>query len=139
MGDDREGYLASLTRSVLVSADNAHARHPGYPNEADPQHAPKLNHGPVIKIHASRAYATDGYSAALFDQACSRAGVPVQRFVNRSDKRSGGTIGSMTSTQLGVPTVDVGNPQYAMHSIREMSGTFDHYYMYEALGAFFTG
>ena len=138
LGDDREGYLAALTRSVLISADNAHARHPGYPDQADPQHAPLLNHGPVIKIHASRAYATDGFSAALFEQVCRKAGVPVQRFVNRSDKRSGGTIGSMTSTQLGVPTVDVGNAQYAMHSIREMSGTFDHYYMYEALNTFFT-
>ncbi len=138
-GDDREGYLRALAKSILISADNAHARHPGYPNQSEPQHAPLLNHGPVIKVHASRAYATDAYSAAIFELACRKAGVPCQRFVNRSDLKSGGTIGSMTATQLGVPTVDVGNAQYAMHSVREMTGTFDHYYMNKALAAFYPG
>jgi len=139
LGDEREGYLRALAKSILASADNAHARHPGYPNQSEPQHAPLLNHGPVIKVHASRAYATDAYSAAVFELACQEAAIPCQRFVNRSDMKSGGTIGSMTSTQLGVPTVDVGNAQYAMHSVREMSGTFDHYYMSKALAAFYLG
>ncbi|MFH0900297.1 MAG: M18 family aminopeptidase [Pseudomonadota bacterium] len=135
-GDDREGYLMALARSLLVSADNAHARHPGYPAKSEPQHAPLLNGGPVVKAHASRAYATDGYSAAVFEMACQKAGVPSQNFVNRSDVKSGSTIGSMTAAQLGISTVDVGSPQLAMHSIRETAGTYDHYYMTEALGAF---
>ncbi len=139
LGDDRQGYLASLTSSVMISADNAHAIHPGYGDRQDGNHAPVLNGGPVIKAHAGRKYATDGYSASVFELACKQAGVPCQRFVNRSDVRSGGTIGSMTAAQLGIRVCDVGAPQYAMHSVRECAGTWDHWYMARAMGAFFLG
>ncbi len=135
-GDDREGFLAALAASLLVSADNAHAAHPGYADKSEPQHAPVLNGGPVIKVHASRAYATDAYAAAFFELACREAGVPHKRFVNRSDVRSGHTIGSMTAAQLGVPTADVGSAQYAMHSVREMAGAYDPWYMTQAMRAF---
>lgn len=138
VGDDRQGYLAALARSRLVSADNAHAVHPGFAEKHEPNHAPAMNAGPVIKAHASRAYATDAMSASFFELCCRRADVPFQRFVNRSDARSGGTIGSMTAAQLGVSTVDVGNAQYAMHSVREMAGTFDVHYMIEAMKAFWS-
>ena len=137
LGDGREGYLASLARSRLVSADNAHAIHPGYGDKHEPKHAPKLNGGPVVKLHASRAYATDAVGSSLFELCCRRADIPFQRFVNRSDAKSGGTIGSMTAAQLGVVTVDVGNAQYAMHSVREMAGTWDVHYMIEAMKASF--
>ncbi len=139
LGDDRQGYLASLASTVMISADNAHAIHPGYGDRQDANHAPVLNGGPVIKAHAGRKYATDGYSAAVFALACQRAGVPFQRFVNRSDVRSGGTIGSMTAAQLGIPICDVGAAQYAMHSVRECAGTWDHWYMAQAMGAFYLG
>ncbi len=139
MGDDREGYLASLAHTVMVSADNAHALHPGYKDKQDANHAPVLNGGPVIKAHAGRKYATDGYSASLFELACREAGVPCQRFVNRSDVRSGGTIGSMTAAQLGIPIVDVGAAQWGMHSVRETAGTWDHWYMARAMAAFYLG
>ncbi|MBN1947729.1 MAG: M18 family aminopeptidase [Bradymonadales bacterium] len=138
LGDDRQGYLQALASSILISADNAHALHPGYVEKSEPNHAPLLNGGPVIKTHAGRAYATDGYSAALFERLCRGAQVPCQRFVNRSDSPSGSTIGSMASAQLGMVTVDVGNPQLAMHSIREMGGTYDHYYMVQAMTVFFS-
>ena len=137
LGDDREGYLAALASSRLVSADNTHAKHPGYPEASEPKHAPKLNGGPAIKIHANRAYATDAETAAFFEMACRKAGVPSQRFVNRSDSRSGGTIGSMAAAQLGIPTVDVGSPQLAMHSVRETAGALDQDAMIEALAAFY--
>lgn len=139
MGDDRPGYLAALTKSMLVSADNAHACHPGYADKHEPRHAPVLNGGPVVKSHASRAYATDAMGAARFMDCCRKADVPAQRFVNRSDAKSGTTIGSMTAAQLGVLTVDVGNAQYAMHSIRETAGSHDPYYMIEAMKAFYAG
>jgi len=139
LGDDREGYFAALALSQLVSADNAHAVHPGFADRSEPHHAPRLNGGPVIKAHASRAYATDAYAAAFFELACRRAGVPFQRFVNRADAKSGSTIGSMTAAQLGVPTVDVGSPQFAMHSIREMGGALDPWYMTRAMEAFLRG
>ncbi|NOZ84905.1 MAG: M18 family aminopeptidase [Deltaproteobacteria bacterium] len=139
LGDDREGFLAGLAGSFMISADNAHARHPGYASRHDPNHAPSLNKGPVLKLHASRAYATDALSAAVFGQCCKAAGVPMQEFVNRSDYRSGSTIGSMTSAILGVPVADVGNPQLAMHSIRELAGTMDHLYMKKAMTVFLDG
>ncbi len=138
-GGDRQSFLASLSSSIMISADNAHAIHPGYGDRQDGNHAPVLNGGPVIKAHAGRKYATDGYSAAVFELACETAGVPCQRFVNRSDVRSGGTIGSMTAAQLGIPVCDVGAPQYAMHSVRETAGTWDHWYMARAMGAFYLG
>ena len=137
--DGREGFLAALARSSLASADNAHAVHPGFVSKMDPEHSPVLNGGPVIKAHASRAYATDAASAAAFLLACRRAGVPCQRFVNRSDAKSGSTIGSMVSAQLGIPVVDVGSPQYAMHSVRETGGAYDPWYMARALSAWFRG
>ncbi|MFH1467374.1 MAG: M18 family aminopeptidase [Pseudomonadota bacterium] len=139
LGGDRADYLAALSRSVMVSADNAHAHHPGYGDKMDPEHAPVLNGGPVIKAHASRKYATDAPSAALFIQACRQAGVPFQRFVNRSDVASGGTIGSMTAAQLGIRVVDVGSAQWGMHSVRETFGAWDPWYMTRALEAFLAG
>jgi len=138
-GDDREGFLAALSHSLMVSADNAHAIHPGYADKQDANHAPVLNGGPVIKAHAARKYATDAWSAAQFELACREASVPFQRFVNRSDVRSGGTIGSMTAAQLGIPVVDVGAAQWAMHSVRETAGTWDHWYMAQAMAAFLLG
>jgi len=139
LGDDRQGYLASLASTVMISADNAHAIHPGYGDRQDANHAPVLNGGPVIKAHAGRKYATDAASAAVFALACQQADVPYQRFVNRSDVRSGGTIGSLTAAQLGILICDVGAPQYAMHSVRECAGTWDHWYMAQAMGAFYLG
>ena len=139
LGEEREAHLQALARSFVVSADNAHAVHPGFEAKSEPQHAPVLNGGPVVKAHASRAYATDGLAAASFLQACRAAGVPCQRFVNRSDVKSGSTIGAMTAAQLGVATVDVGSPQYGMHSIRETGGAMDPWYMTRAMGAFFAG
>ncbi|MBN1336077.1 MAG: M18 family aminopeptidase [Deltaproteobacteria bacterium] len=138
-GDARDGYLAALARSILVSADNAHAVHPGFSSKLDPDHAPVLNGGPVLKAHASRAYATDAASGAAFLLACRQADVPFQWFVNRSDVKSGSTIGSMVSAQLGIPVVDVGSAQYAMHSVRETAGAFDPWYMTRAIAAWFRG
>lgn len=136
LGDGREGHLQALARSFLVSADNAHAVHPGFEAKSEPAHAPRINGGPVLKVHAGRNYATDALAAATFEQACRRAGVPCQRFVNRSDVKGGSTIGSMTAAQLGVATVDVGAPQYAMHSVREMGGALDPAFMARAMAAF---
>jgi aspartyl aminopeptidase len=136
LGDSREGYLAALAQTTAVSADAAHAAHPGFTAKMEPHHAPVLNGGPVIKSHAGRSYATDGYSASVFELACRKAGVPFQRFVNRSDVRSGSTIGAMLAAKLGIRTVDVGNAQYAMHSVRETAGAWDHWYMTEAMRAY---
>jgi aspartyl aminopeptidase len=126
-----------LQNSILVSADNAHALHPNYVDKHDDNHGPELNAGPVIKVNANQRYATNSETSAAFKSACSKAGVPVQTFVTRSDMSCGSTIGPITATELGIPTVDVGVPQLAMHSIRETAGVKDCEFMLKALIAFY--
>lgn len=138
-GGGRQEYLAAIARSAMASADNAHGVHPNYVGQHDDQHAPLLNGGPVIKVNANKRYMTDGVTHALFAQACTAAEVPYQHFVSRSDLPCGSTIGPISATKLGIATVDVGNPTWAMHSIRETGGTRDVLYMQEALRAWFLG
>ena len=128
---------AMIEKSVLVSADNAHAVHPNYADKHDEHHGPRLNAGPVIKVNSSQRYATNSETAAVFRTACADAKVPVQSFVTRSDMRCGSTIGPITASEIGVPTVDVGIPQLAMHSIRELAGVKDCEYMLSALTTFY--
>ncbi|NIQ01430.1 MAG: M18 family aminopeptidase, partial [Nitrospinaceae bacterium] len=103
----------------------------------DDRHMPLLNRGPVIKSHAGQKYATDGVSSARFELLCERAGVPVQKFVMRSDLACGSTIGPITAANLGIRTVDVGNPMLSMHSIREMAGSRDHVSLVRVFREFF--
>ena len=121
---------------MLVSADNAHGIHPNYADRHDGNHGPQLNAGPVIKINNNQRYATTSETAALFRQLCQQAGVPVQTFVVRSDMGCGSTIGPITSSRLGVRTVDIGAPTFAMHSIRELAGVKDVEYLQKVLTAF---
>ncbi|MEE8601212.1 M18 family aminopeptidase [Euzebya tangerina] len=131
--DDAQSLARAVAGSVLISADAAHAVHPNYADKHDGGHRPRLGGGPVIKTHASQAYATDAATLAWFRQRCEAAGVPVQYFSNRADARSGSTIGPLTATRLGLPTVDIGNPLLSMHSIREQSATVDVLYLVGAL------
>lgn len=121
----REEYLVTLARSVCLSADMAHALHPNYPDRHEPNHRPVLNGGPVLKVNAQQRYATSVLSGAMFESLCQEAEVPMQRYVHRTDLQCGSTIGPITSTLLGIPTVDVGNPMLSMHSVREMGGRED--------------
>lgn len=134
---DGETMARVLARSLLISADNAHALHPNYENKHDPQHQPRLNGGPVIKFNANQRYATNSETASVFRGVCARADVPVQSMAMRSDMACGSTIGPITSTVLGVDTVDVGAPQLGMHSIRETTGWHDPVLLYRALKEFF--
>lgn len=127
----------ALARSLLVSADMAHAVHPNHADKHDAQHGPRLGAGPVIKVNASQSYATDAPGAALFERACARAGFAAQRFVSRNDMRCGSTIGPISAARLGVRTVDVGSPMLSMHSCREMAATADVAKMIGALSAVF--
>jgi aspartyl aminopeptidase len=115
----------ALARSLLVSADMAHAVHPGHVEKYDPEHLVMLGQGPVIKLNAAQAYATDAPAHATFARACAAREVAVQRFVSRNDLRCGSTIGPISASRLGIRTVDVGCPMLAMHSCREMSGAAD--------------
>lgn len=124
---------ALFARSSCVSADNAHAIHPNYPERHDGDHAPLVNGGPAIKHNVNQRYATDAETAALFVRCCEAAGVPWQRFVSRNNIPCGSTIGPLTATRLGIATVDVGVPQLSMHSARELCGADDAGHLSAAL------
>jgi aspartyl aminopeptidase len=132
-----EARHRTRARSLLVSADMAHALHPNYPDRNEPRHAPRLNGGPVIKYNANARYATDAVSGAWFAKVCREAKVPFQRYVNRADLVCGSTLGPIVSAQLGLRTVDVGNPTLAMHSSREMAGAHDPAFMVRAMRRFY--
>lgn len=135
-GFAREDYKRALARSFLVSADMAHAHQPNFPSAYEPQHLVRVNAGPVIKINVNQRYATDATGEARFARWCERAGVPYQKYAHRTDLGCGSTIGPMTAARLGVSAVDVGNPMWAMHSIRESAGVLDHAGMIRVLQAF---
>jgi aspartyl aminopeptidase len=120
-----EDYARALARSSCISADMAHAIHPNYAERHEARHRPTLNGGPVLKVNSQQRYATSAHTAAMFKDLCAEANVPMQHFVTRTDLPCGSTIGPITSTLLGIPTVDVGNPMLSMHSIREMCGVED--------------
>ena len=135
-GGDREDFLRLTTASMLASADMAHATHPNYPERHEPGHPIYVNGGPVLKVQPNLRYATDGRTAAAFELACRQAGVPLQRYEHRADLPCGSTIGPMTAARTGIPTVDVGAPQLAMHSARELMGAADVGFYAAALAAF---
>ena len=132
-----ESIARAMDRSIMISADNAHAVHPNFADKHDDKHGPVLNKGPVIKVNANQRYATNSETAAIFRHLCIRADVPVQNFVMRNDLQCGSTIGPITATEIGVKTIDIGVPQFAMHSIREMAGRYDSYNLYKVLREFY--
>lgn len=138
-GADGEGWRCALARSFFVSADMAHAWHPNFPAAYEPAHRVAVNGGPVIKSNANQRYATGADSAARFAMCCERAGVPHQHYAHRTDLGCGSTIGPIVAARLGVSSVDVGSPMWAMHSLRESAGVLDHGWMIAALDAAFSG
>ena len=127
-----------LAQSFLVSADNAHAVHPNHPEYADPNNAPVMNGGVVVKFNANLRYCTDGISAAIFRKICRAADVPVQTYCNRADIPGGSTLGNISLSHVSVPTVDIGLPQLAMHSCYETAGVKDALYLLSAMKAFYS-
>lgn len=134
---DTPGYKQALARSFMISTDAAHAYHPNFPNAYEPLHRIAVNRGPAIKVNANQRYATDSMSEARFIELCRHADTPYQKYAHRTDLACGSTIGPMTAARLGIPTVDVGCPLWAMHSIRESAGVLDQAYLLNVLKKFF--
>ena len=132
-----DSLAAVMARSMLISADNAHGVHPNYRDKHDAAHGPLLNGGPVIKVNASQRYASDSEGAGLFRVLAREVDVPVQSFVVRADMACGSTIGPISAGELGVTTLDIGVPTFAMHSIRELAGSDDAWMLYRVLQRFF--
>lgn len=125
-GLTQEDKLRSFAQSFFISADMAHAFHPNHAGSYEPCHHVQVNQGPVIKTNANQRYSTNAVTAARFIQLCEKAGAPYQQYAHRTDLGCGSTIGPIMAAQLGIATVDVGNPMWAMHSIRESAGVLDH-------------
>ena len=127
-----------MSQSFLVSADNAHAIHPNHPELADPNNAPVMNGGIVVKFNASQRYTTDAVAAAVFRSVCNRADVPTQTYYNRPDIPGGSTLGYVSLTHVSVPTADIGLAQLAMHSCYETAGVQDSLYLEQAMTTYFS-
>ncbi len=134
---DGEARQRGISRSLFISADNAHGVHPNFADRHDANHGPLLNRGPVIKINANQRYATSSETSSLYRVLSERLGLPCQSFVVRTDMACGSTIGPITAGNIGVRTLDIGVPQFAMHSIRELAGSEDAYNLFQVLTAFF--
>ena len=138
LGGDFEDFGRAIHRSFMVSADNAHAFHPNYPEKYDPTNHPSLGGGPCIKVNANCKYMSDAHSAAIFKSLCENAGAPFQYFVNHSDVAGGSTLGNILTGQIDIEGVDVGNPVLAMHSVRETGSCDDHVNMIKVMKHFFS-
>ncbi len=136
MFEDYNEYVQVLRSSMMISADNAHAIHPNFSSKHDANHTPYINKGVVIKVNANQRYASNSKTISKFMQVASAAGEELQHFVTRSDMGCGSTIGPITATRLGIETVDIGLPTYAMHSIREVCGSDDAHSLYKILVGF---
>ena len=132
-----EAYYQAVERAFMISADNAHAWHPNYPEKYDPTNHPMLGGGPVIKFNAAQKYASDAASAAVFAGICAKAGVPCQRFVNHSDVAGGSTLGNILASSIPLRGVDMGNAILAMHSCRETGSVRDHEYCVKVFTVFY--
>ncbi|MBF0294358.1 MAG: M18 family aminopeptidase [Magnetococcales bacterium] len=127
----------AMPNSLLISIDNAHGYHPNYPAKQDDNHTPQLNAGIVVKQHAGQRYATSGTTAARVKALALGEAIPLQEFTVRADMPCGSTVGPTLAAQLGIPTVDLGLPTWAMHSLRETAGTTDWGHLVRLLAAFF--
>ena len=134
---DTEQRLRVLDSSLMISVDNAHGIHPNYADKHDEKHGPLLNHGPVIKVNANQRYATNSETSSYFKHLCQQCDIPVQVFVTRSDLGCGSTIGPITASEIGVKTLDIGLPTFAMHSVRELAGAKDTLALRHVLSAYY--
>lgn len=136
-GGSAEALSRMIDQSMLISADNAHAVHPNFSARHDANHGPLMNQGPVIKVNANQRYASNCETAAVIKSIAEQSAIPIQNFVVRTDMGCGSTIGPITATEIGVKTLDIGIPTFAMHSIRELCGYKDSWYLFELIKKFF--
>ncbi|MBT7768042.1 MAG: M18 family aminopeptidase, partial [Bdellovibrionales bacterium] len=134
--DGQENFSRGVSRSMMLSCDNAHAVHPNYGEKYEMSSAPLMNQGPVLKLNAKQRYATSSESSAFLELVAKKANVPLQRYVSKNDVPCGSTIGPITATRIGIRTIDIGVPSLAMHSIRELIGSRDGHLLFKLLKQF---
>lgn len=138
LGKKRDDYFRGIANSFMISADLSHALHPNAPDKTDPTNKPCINGGPVIKIHANQSYINDSMACAVYKELCRKADIPVQIFTPPSDTTCGSTIGPISSTQVPIKSLDMGNAILAMHSCRELGGVKDLFYAYKSFTEFYS-
>ena len=137
LGSDAVRLDSMLAESLALSIDMAHAVHPNFVQKHEPNHAPVLGGGVVLKVNSQKRYASDVFSNARFKLLCEQNNISYQTFVMRNDMPCGSTVGPAISSSLGIPTVDIGEPMLSMHSIREMTAVKDHESMKNLVVAFY--
>ena len=137
MGGSNSSLLTAIANSFMVSADNAHALHPNYPEKSDPTNKVYMNEGVVVKFNANQKYMTDGLAFGIFTEICKKAKVPYQTFVNRSDVAGGSTLGNISNAHVSINGVDIGLAQLAMHSPYETAGVKDTEYLLKISAKFY--
>ncbi len=138
LGKTRDEFFRALANSFIISADGAHAVHPAQGGKSDPEIKPVVNGGPAIKVSANQSYTSDAYSIGAIKQLLEESQIPYQYFVNRSDTRGGSTIGPISSSHVNINSIDLGLPMLAMHSIRELCGVDDYFYISKLIKRFYS-
>ena len=133
----RREYRRAVANGFMLSADNGHAVHPNYPEKADPTHRPKLNGGLLLKYNANQKYTTDAVSEGMVRYLCEKEGVPLQKYVNRSDIPGGSTLGNLSGEKVSINSADIGLAQLSMHSAYETAGARDTEYLIKAIAGFY--
>ena len=126
-----------LRNSFVLSADNAHALHPNHPEYADPNNAPIMGKGVVVKFNANQRYTTDGLAAALLRKLSEKARVPLQTYYNRADLPGGSTLGAISLSHVSILSADIGLAQLAMHSCYETAAAADADHLVQLMTAFY--
>lgn len=137
IGRERSVFLDDLMESFIISADVAHAIHPAHPEKHEIQLQTQLGAGPVMKLNARQSYVTQSRDIAVFESICREAGVPCQKFVNRSDTRGGSTIGPDISSYMPCHVMDMGIALLSMHSSRELMAVADLEYTLKAFSTYY--
>lgn len=138
LGYTRDELLNTMLKSFLISMDVAHAIHPNHPEKCDIKNKIYLGDGVAIKIAASQSYATDAYSVSIVEGICKAKNISYKKFSNRSDLRGGSTLGALSSTLMGIRTVDLGIPMLSMHSAREFAAINDQLALEELCRNYFS-
>ena len=128
----------TMANSFFISADLAHGQNPNHPDKDDPTSNTVLGGGPVLKYSAMQKYATNGYTGSIFAALCNDAGVPMQKYITRSDVLGGGTVGAMLGAKLGAAVVDMGLAVMGMHAIRELGAVADNEHVLKVFTQFYS-
>jgi aspartyl aminopeptidase len=125
----------TLANSLIISADNTHARHPNHDELSDHTNTPILNDGILIMKEMNGT--TNSVTSSLFKYICEVENIPCTYYTSRNDFATGSTQAGASLRHLSINSLDVGLPMLAMHSSIEVIGNKDTYFLYKAFQKFY--